>query len=126
MARILLVEPDVVLAKTYCQALENAGHQTAWASSAQAALDAADTQTPDIVVLELQLTGHSGIEFLYEFRSYSEWQNVPVLVHSLVPLTAFTDTKVLKDELGVKEYYYKPNTRLVQLLSGVREYLAVA
>jgi DNA-binding response OmpR family regulator len=126
MTHILLIEPDRVLARTYQQAFEAVGNSVSWAAQAQTALDAADTKMPDIVILELQLVGHSGIEFLYEFRSYPEWQMVPVIIHSMVPPTAFTDMTVLKNELGAEEYYYKPSTKIVQLLSSIREHTAVA
>lgn len=124
MAHILLIEPDRVLAQTYQQAFEMAGHDVSWAMQAQAALDAADMRMPDIVVLELQLPAHSGVEFLYEFRSYPEWYKIPVIIHSMVPPTAFTDMAVLKNELGVVKYCYKPNTKIVQLVSNIRELVA--
>jgi len=123
--RVLLIEPDVVLAQTYQTAFTEVGWQVDWAPSAQAALDYADQTTPDVVVLELQLAAHSGIEFLYEFRSYPEWSTVPIIIHSLVPPKTFTGYDILYKQLAIKEYYYKPNTRIVQLMSGIREYAAV-
>lgn len=125
MAHILLIEPDKVLAQTYRQAFEMAGHNVSWAMQAQGALDAADAQIPDIVVLELQLPAHSGIEFLYEFRSYPEWHKIPVIIHSMVPQTAFTDLNVLKNELGVTAYCYKPSTKIVQLVSNIHEHTVI-
>ncbi len=125
MTYILLVEPDAVLAKTYCRAFERAGYTVMWTTHAQAAIDAADARLPAVIVLELQLAGHSGIEFLYEFRSYSEWQDVPVIVHTLVPFTEFGDMAALRNELGVGAYHYKPNTRITQLIASMREYAAI-
>lgn len=119
--QVLLVEPDVVLAKLYRQAFEDSGWQVSWAPGAQAAVDAADDARPDVVVLELQLVEHSGIEFLYEFRSYLEWQTIPVIAHTLVPPTAFADLSVLVHELGVSTYHYKPNTNIAQLMSSIHE-----
>lgn len=74
---VLLVEPDTKLAGMYKTALESAGHKVFWALDAQSAVHLADDSAPDLVVLEIQLTSHSGIEFLYEFRSYNEWQDIP-------------------------------------------------
>ncbi len=125
MAHILLVEPDTVLAKTYRQALELAGYTVTWTTHAQAGIDAADVHLPAAVILELQLAEHSGIEFLHEFQSYPEWQHVPIIVHTLVPLTEFTDVSRLRNDLCVRDYYYKPNTRIAQLLASVREHVAV-
>jgi DNA-binding response OmpR family regulator len=126
MAQILLIEPDRVLAESYVQALMHAGHEVQAAGSAQAAIMSADVIRPDLVILELQLVEHSGIEFLYEFRSYPEWQAVPVIVQSQVPPAEFAGSwQLLQDELGVRAYLYKPRTALVQLLSDVNKYLPV-
>jgi DNA-binding response OmpR family regulator len=120
MAQILLIEPDRVLAETYVQALMHAGHEVQAAGGAQAAVMSADAIRPDLVIVELQLVAHSGIEFLYEFRSYSDWQDVPVIIHSNVPPHEFNDSAgLLRDELGVRDYLYKPRTTLVELLDTV-------
>lgn len=127
MAQILFIEPDKLLASTYQQTLESAGHTVIIAPSAQTAIFAADEVKPDIVVLELQLIEHSGIEFLYEFRSYPEWQTVPVIVHSSVPPAEFSLNRILlREQLGVQLYLYKPHTSLSALLEHVAEAVAVA
>jgi len=68
--------------------------------------------------LELQLASHNGIEFLYELRSYNDWQSIPVIIHSLVPATAFTN---IAPELGVVSYLYKPTTTLKKLCTSVSD-----
>lgn len=124
MAEILLIEPDRLLAESYVQALQAAGHEVNAASGAQAAVMAADAIKPDLVVLELQLVEHSGIEFLYEFRSYPDWQEVPVIVHTHVPAAEFNDSwQLLRGELGVHDYLYKPHTTLRRLTASVDEHL---
>src|SRR5665213_2435889 len=121
MAQILLVEPDRLLARTYAEALSGDGHEVVVAANAQAAVSSADTTRPDLVILELQLIEHSGIEFLYEFRSYQEWQDIPVLIHTMVPPTEFADSReILAGELSVNIYLYKPRTSLRQLIGHVR------
>jgi DNA-binding response OmpR family regulator len=119
MAQILLVEPDSLLAEVYKRALEQSGYRIAQASGAQTAISAADQNKPDLVILELQLAAHNGLEFLYEFRSYRDWLEVPVLVHSLVPPGEFGRDTPLMNELNVAGYLYKPRTSLEQLLRAV-------
>jgi DNA-binding response OmpR family regulator len=117
---ILLIEPDRVLADTYRQALESAGHSVRMCAGAQSAVFCADEVTPDVVLLELQLVGHSGLEFLYEFRSYPEWQGIPVVIHSNVPAGELSGSwKLLKEQLGVASYHYKPLTSLQTLLRTI-------
>jgi DNA-binding response OmpR family regulator len=117
---ILLIEPDKVLASTYCQALERANHTVSVAHEAQVAVDVADSHSPELVILELQLIGHNGIEFLHEFRSYPEWQGVPIIVHTWVLLGAQT-VEGMQRKLGVASYHYKPQTSLRRLLASVNE-----
>jgi len=116
MSKVLLIEPDRVLQHLYADYLEQTGHQVISVYSAQDALIVADRETPDAIILELQLIEHSGIEFLYEFRSYVDWQSIPVIINTIVPPTEFRDSyKLLMNELGVKTYLYKPHSNLKQL-----------
>lgn len=120
--KIILLEPDKVLADTYRQALMQAGHKVVMCASAQAAIFAADELKPDLVIMELQLTGHSGIEFLYEFRSYDDWVTLPVLILTNVPAGEFSGSwDLLRNQLGVVGYHYKPTTTLRTLLRSVND-----
>ncbi len=124
MPHILLLEPDVKLAAAYMAGLQSRGHDVVSCTTAQDAILKADKSTPDIVLLELQLVAHSGIEFLYEFRSYADWRNVPVIVLSHVPPGEFTRSrKLLENQLGVRAYHYKPQTSLRTLVSAVEQML---
>ena|SRR5579884_3380874 len=127
MKSILLIEPDYLLAKIYRQSLKQAGFRVSHATNAQMAISLADSLSPDLVILELQLVEHSGIEFLYEFRSYPEWQNVPVIINSQVPPGEFSlSWPILKDDLAVSVYLYKPSTSLSLLIRRVNDHLAIS
>lgn len=124
MAHILLVEPDRLLAETYRELFTGRGHTVTMCAGAQSAVFAADEIKPDLVILELQLIGHSGIEFLYEFRSYPDWRDVPVLVLTGVPAGEFTGSwELFRRELNIHGYLYKPLTSLSSLLGSVDELL---
>lgn len=123
MAQVLLIEPNRVLGQTYHRALTTAGHRVYTCATAQSAILSADEVCPDVVVLELQLVAHSGVEFLYEFRSYADWQTVPVIVHSQVPAAFFGNSNsAITKQLGIAEYFYKPNTSLQTLLRAIDEH----
>lgn len=120
MSHVILIEPDRVLADTYRAGLESNGHSVVMCAGAQAAVFAADEKKPDVIIMELQLIGHSGIEFLYEFRSYPEWQDIPVLIHTQVPSGEFSGSwKMLSSQLGVSGYLYKPTTTFKELQRSV-------
>lgn len=127
MGRIIQLEPDVVLAKTYQQVLEAAGHEVCICREAQEAVFCVDDAIPQLIFLELQLVGHSGIEFLYELRSYIDWRQVPVVVLSNVPPQEFNESvAIMRQALGVDEYHYKPQTSLQTVLSIANRYATVA
>ena len=122
MPQVLLIEPDALLAKTYAAALEAVGYAVRTCALAQSAIHIADEIKPDLVVLEIQLVGHSGVEFLYEFRSYADWQGVPLVLLTHVPPREFAESRqLLYEELGVRTYLYKPQTKLRDLLRSVQE-----
>lgn len=122
--RVLIVEPDRILAELYRQALAGEGYDISVAATAQAAVFAADAHRPDVVLLEMQLVGHSGIEFMYELRSYTEWQHIPVVVLSNVPPVEFAGSRqLLEEELNIQTYHYKPQLSLKELIKSVQQLL---
>lgn len=123
MPHVLLIEPNTLLGKTYTEALHHAGHTVDHIVAAQAAIHAADKRTPDLVILELQLPGHSGVEFLHEFRSYTDWTMVPVVVNTTLSPSKIAKAKPpLERDLGVIEVLYKPRTTLQDIVRIVREH----
>ncbi len=120
MTHVLLVEPDVVLARAYSRALQYYGHSVAHHTSGQTALMAIDTRRPEAIVLELQLLVHNGLEFLYELRSYADWQNIPVIMLGDVPkeeMSKGLDTTYLQPF----RYVRKTDTSLQELCSIIDE-----
>ncbi len=120
MARILLLEPNLIAAKQYAEFLTSFGHEIICCANAQAGVEAADKAKPDLLIIELQLVGHSGIEFLYEFRSYPEWQTVPTVILTSLPTSASAIPETKLKELGIKAYLYKPTITLEKLAKIVR------
>lgn len=116
--RVLLIEPDRLLADQYVSALEGVGDCTV-VYDAQSAISTIDESPPDIIVLELLLNSHNGIEFLYELRSYSDLHAIPIILHTYVRHEDVSSDESLLYELGVKDYLYKPEVSLAQLASSV-------
>jgi chemosensory pili system protein ChpA (sensor histidine kinase/response regulator) len=121
--KVLLIEPDIVLARLYASILSDKGFQVTVVNEAQLAITTIDEQCPDVILLELQLPHHNGVEFLYELRSYPEWKTIPVIV-----LADMTPDKTVSANawrhLGVSAYYYKPASTLsalVTLVQGMTE-----
>lgn len=126
MANVLLLEPDKVLSRTYAQALEHIGYRAYSVQDGQDAIEALETFPADLIVLELQLAGHGGIEFLHELRSYPEWQDLPVIVNTNVaPAVLGPLLLALQRDVGVTVCLYKPHTSLRRLLQAIKHQLVV-
>lgn len=118
--QVLLIEPDKVLAATYMAALKQAGHTAVWQSSAQGAIAAIDEQVPNIIVLEVNLAKHNGIEFLFELRSYEDLQDIPVILLTTVPEHDLGLTHAAKTQLGITAYLYKPHATLADIVRAIQ------
>ncbi len=126
MAKVLLVEPDRYLANNIQMALRHFGHTVKACHTAQSAIHQTDVNRPDVIILELQLPVHNGIEFLYELRSYYDWQQLPVIVYSQVPPTLKAISSMLWRQLHIAAYHYKPFTKLAELAASVDNVLVSA
>lgn len=126
MLRVLILEPDKLLAYSYKKAFEHSSFSVSIANNGQAAIDDADIARPDLIVMELQLPAHDGLEFLYEFRTYPDWQNVPILINTnLSPNKVSASGDILGEELGVRHIFYKPMTPLDILIRKANEILMI-
>lgn len=123
MARILLLEADSLLAQNITEYLSKAGHDVQWFAEPQTAIHAADTQSPELVILDLLLASHSGAEFLYEFRSYPDWQNTPVIIFSSLSNEEIQEAAPALSQLNITAYYHKPHTSLAELAQAVSDAL---
>lgn len=121
MASILLVEPDRIQAALYAEALKRDKHQTILVRTAAQAVTALDLNHIELIILELNLATHNGIELLYELRSYSDWQAIRVILHTTVR-PKLLHAPALK-QLGVSKVLYKPATALDELRSSVQSLL---
>ncbi len=119
MARVLLIEPDKILASNVISALQRKKHAIDWQVDPQAALDDADNKLPDVIILDLVLANRGGVEFLYEFRSYPDWQKVPVIVFSSLSAEELRGILTGLEHLSIVALHYKPNTRLSELVKTV-------
>lgn len=90
-------------------------------SHAAHAVEKAAEFQPDIVIMELSLAGHSGLEFLYEFRTYPDWEAVPVFIYSSLKVSEKIRNSRAWKQLNIARYFYKPESSLALLRSGVEK-----
>ncbi|MDX1765874.1 MAG: response regulator [Candidatus Saccharimonadales bacterium] len=117
--KILLVEDDQLLRDLYDDALSQAGHQVLQARHAQEAVTMLDEYGAEIIIMDMMLPGHNGLEILHELQTYNDWQQLPVIVLSSRHPKEFKMTDQDWQRLGVVKFLYKPRTKIHHLTSEV-------
>ncbi len=120
---VLLIEPDIKLGKNYAEALSLSGFTVQIADGAEEALEFASKTLPNLLLLELQLPRHGGVEFVYEFRSYPEWKDVPIILFTMTPKSALGLDQKQLTRFGIVDYLYKPEVSLANLVASVKEFI---
>ncbi len=103
MAHLLIVDDEPSICWGLAKIAEELGHSTTTAVSAEKGLDAARTQRPDVVVLDVRLPGLDGVAAMPHFREILG--PVPIII-----ITAFGDLATAVDAVrnGAFEYLLKP------------------
>lgn len=125
MTKILLVEDDKWLGELYVDAVSaQGGVEALLASSAESALAALDEHSDiSLIVLDMFLPDHNGIEFLHEIASYTDIAELPVIVLSSIYQHDFNISQERWRHYGVVEYLYKPETKPDQLVIAIKKQL---
>lgn len=79
---VLLVEDDGWLRHIMAELLADDGYKVREAATGTQALELVDEETPDAVVLDLNLPELSGLEVLHELRTSKQLLSLPVIVVS--------------------------------------------
>ncbi|MGC9346912.1 MAG: response regulator [Anaerolineae bacterium] len=114
--RILVVEDDLVLRETLEYRLSGEGYEVSIAGDGYQALDAAQQDRPDLILLDVMLPGIDGLEVC---RILRQEMTMPILM-----LTARTDEvdRVVGLEIGADDYITKPFS-MRELLARIKAQL---
>ncbi|WP_028645521.1 response regulator [Nocardioides sp. URHA0020] len=117
MSKVLVVDDEPALARALAINLRAHGWEVVTAADGRSALDAAATEHPDVVLLDLGLPDLDGTEVLAGLRG---WSTVPIVVLSA---RQHGEDKVEALDLGADDYVTKPfamNELLARLRAAVR------
>ncbi len=117
MKRILVIDDDLSCRLLLTKLLESEGYEVASADAAEAGLEAAWSQRPDLVITDFDMPVYNGLKAIRMLHCDSNLQ-VPVIIVSGV-----TDESVL--EHGADAFFRKP-VNGEQLLAKVAELLSAA
>ena len=114
--KILVVDDESILVETIAYNLEQAGYQVITAADGARALQAAQSETPDLIILDLMLPEMDGIEVCRHLRRERSSATTPIMM-----LTAKGDEidKVVGLEVGADDYVTKP-FGIQELLARIR------
>ncbi len=112
-ARVLMIEDEPEIRRFVRMALESEGLEVFEAASLKRGLIDAATRRPELVVLDLGLPDGDGLDFIREFRG---WSQAPVLVLSA---REGEERKVQALDAGADDYLVKP-FGVPELLARVR------
>lgn len=107
MAKILVVEDDLVINQVICEFLIDSSHSVVSCSDGQDALEKFRSQDFDLIILDIMIPKISGFEVLQKVRMTS---NIPIII-----LTAIDDeTKQLYSfNHNISDYVIKPFSPLI-------------
>ncbi|MEO0700075.1 MAG: response regulator, partial [Pseudomonadota bacterium] len=105
MARILIADDDELIAELASQVLIDVGHACGWVTSGEDAWEIAHKRRPDMLLLDQDLPGMSGVTLLRKFRGSPQFYDLPVVM--------FTAMRGSEDEAqaiyaGAQDYIRKP------------------
>jgi CheY-like chemotaxis protein len=80
--QILIIDDDADIRAYVRKVLEVAGYSVEESGDAIRGLDFARTQVPHLIILDLNMPGASGFDFLEQRRTYTELKDIPVIVLS--------------------------------------------
>lgn len=104
-ATILVVEDEPAIQELIAYNLEQAGHTTLCADTAEQALRLVTEALPDLILLDWMLPGASGIDVAKRLRAEKRTKAIPIIM-----LTARSEEhdKLLGLETGADDYITKP------------------
>jgi len=100
---VLVVDDEPTIAEVVARYLERAGYETRIAADGVAAIDAAISARPDLVVLDLMLPGIDGLEVMRRLREQD--RGTPVI---LLTAKGEESDRVIGLRLGADDYVVKP------------------
>lgn len=115
---ILVIEDSATQALQLRMLLEQQGISVAWADSGQAGLKIARKQSPDLILLDVQLPDMNGFQVCNMLKEKEETADIPIIM-----LTRFDDPSnvTLGMQVGVIDYIPKDAFAHAVLLETLRQ-----
>lgn len=116
MAKILIIEDDLRFEGTYNFLFEKEGHQVVRAHDGEEGLALAESENPDIILLDMMMPKLNGLEFLQRYDVKGRHPGVKVVVFSNMQNDEYIHQAM---ELGATKYEIKATYTPKQLAALV-------
>ena len=120
MKRILFIEDEAALQKTFGEIIGQEGYEMISALNGEIGLKLAKTKKPDLILLDLILPKIHGFEVLKKLKEDETTKNVPIIV--LTNLEGIGDVEKAI-ELGATTYLVKTQYKLEELVDRIKKAL---
>lgn len=105
MARILLVEDNITNMALASVLLAKAGHDVIQAEDAKSGLEKSHSELPDLILMDVQLPGMSGLEAAAQLKSSPTTKAIPIIA---VTAQAMNGDEARCRAFGCDGYLAKP------------------
>lgn len=119
--RILLVDDDNDILTSLQAAFEPTGATIDVAANGNKAVELAEKNSPDLVVLDMMLPGRSGFLVLEKIKAKKPRNSKPFVI--MITGNQGARHKMFAETLGVNEYFNKP-VKLDKLIASAEKLLA--
>lgn len=120
MKKILFIEDESALQKTFDEILRQEGYEVISALDGETGLREAESEKPDLILLDLILPKINGFDVLKKLKEKEETREIPVIV--LTNLEGAGDVQKAV-ELGAKTYLVKANYSLEEIVKKIKKTL---
>lgn len=105
LARIIIVDDDEIVTEIAGEALEAVGHMVSAVHDGDAAIAVIESSDPDLLILDYNLPGRTGMDILREVRALPHGADRPVMM-----ITANSGRLLMAraEQTGADDYIVKP------------------
>ncbi|MBI2041825.1 MAG: response regulator [Candidatus Nealsonbacteria bacterium] len=120
MKKILFIEDESALQKTFSDILTQEGHEMISATDGEEGVRLAAAEKPDLILLDLILPKINGFEVLKKLKGGITTRDIPIIV--LTNLEGAGDIEKAM-EMGATTYLVKANYSLEEVLQKIKQAL---
>ena len=119
--KILFVEDEAALQKTFSDILKQEGYEISGALDGEKGLELAKSENPDLILLDLVLPKMHGFEVLKALKKDENTKDIPIIV--LTNLESMGDVEKAL-ELGATTYLVKASYSLEEVVQKIKKALS--